>query len=264
MYTCPKCKKELILHNHTYICPENHSFDISSSGYVNLILGSKPLHGDNKLMISARRRFLQSGKYYIIIEALTKLLKNLTDTKTTVIDAGCGEGYYTSALKNALPSCDFYGFDVSKEAIILAAKSHKTVNFSVASVKNMPFPDNSAEVILSLFSPLCEEEFTRVLKPGGVLITVSPSPEHLFELKSQIYNTPYKNPPSTFIPKLLKKVNEFEISDEMVLENNNIISDLFTMTPYCYNTGKNGRKKVEKLEKLCTKIGFVFGVYQNI
>ncbi len=265
MYICPKCKSPLKKEEKRYICAQAHSFDIAGAGYVNLILGSKPFHGDNKNMVSARRRFLQSGKYSDIIDTLTNIIKNKAISPApVVIDAGCGEGYYTSALKNALPYADFYAFDVSKDAVIFASKSNKNIAFSVASVKNMPYPDQSADFILSLFSPLCEDEFYRILKPNGYLITVSPSPEHLFGLKAKIYDTPYKNPPSTFMPKLLKKTEEFTVSSGMTLNSNEEIVDLFTMTPYCYNTGKSGRDKLEFLESLTTDIGFVFGIYQKI
>ncbi len=264
MYICPKCKAPLIKEEQRYICSQSHSFDIAGAGYVNLILGSKSFHGDNKNMVSARRRFLQSGKYSVIIDTLADILKNkVLSSAPTVIDAGCGEGYYTSALKNALPYADFYAFDVSKDAVILASKASKNISFSVASVKNMPFCDQSADFIISLFSPLCEEEFYRILKPNGYLITVSPSPEHLFGLKEKIYDTPYKNPPSTFVPLLLKKTDEFTVKSSMKLNSKKEISDLFTMTPYCYNTGKAGRDKLELLEGLSTDIGFVFGLYQK-
>ncbi len=265
MYICPKCKAPLIKEAQRYICSQGHSFDIAGVGYVNLILGSKSFHGDNKNMVSARRRFLQSGKYSVIIDTLADILKSKALSHApTVIDAGCGEGYYTSALKSALPYADIYAFDVSKEAVVLASKASKNINFSVASVKNMPFCGQSADFIISLFSPLCEEEFYRILKPNGYLITVSPSPEHLFGLKEKIYDTPYKNPPSTFAPLLLEKTYEFTVNSIMTLESNEEIVDLFTMTPYCYNTGKSGREKLEFLESLTTDIGFVFGLYQKI
>ncbi len=265
MYICPKCKTPLKKEETRYICEQNHSFDISSAGYVNLILGSKPFHGDNKSMVLARRRFLQSGKYSVIIKTLADIIKNTTCTQApVVVDAGCGEGYYTSALKSALPYADIYAFDVSKDAVLFASKVSKNIEFSVASVKNIPYLDQSADFILSLFAPLCEEEFHRILKPNGYLITVSPSPMHLFGLKEKIYDTPYKNPPSTFQPMLLEKTKEFNVNSSMTLESNEEIIDLFTMTPYCYNTGKSGREKLEFLESLTTDIGFVFGMYRKI
>ncbi len=263
MYICPKCKESLLQHENRYICKENHSFDIASAGYVNLILGNKPFHGDNKAMVNARRRFLRGGKYSIIIDTLTKLIKDLSPEHKVIVDAGCGEGYYTSALKANIPKSEIYAFDVSKDAVILAAKADKSINYSVASVNNVPLCDSCSNIVLSLFAPLCEEEFNRVLKPGGILITVSPSPDHLFSLKSEIYETPYKNPPSTFLPAILTKADETTVSDTITLETNEEIMDLFTMTPYCYNTGKDGRDKVAKLQNLKTEIGFVFGIYKK-
>ncbi len=263
MYICPKCRSELVKNNSCFKCENNHSYDISKYGYVNLILGNKACHGDNKAMVEARRSFLQGGKYSIIIEKLSKMLSKLGTQAFTIVDAGCGEGYYTSALKNALPYADIYAFDVSKDAVTIASRACKSVHYSVASVNAIPIYDSSADVVLSLFAPLCEEEFHRVLKPNGILITVSPSPDHLFSLKAKIYDTPYKNPPSTFVPKLLCKTDESTVTDKIILESNNEISNLFTMTPYCYNTGKEGRERIKDLQSLETEIGFVFGVYKK-
>lgn len=268
MYICPKCSAKLTENGNTMLCDEGHCYDISSKGYVNLLLGNKRgVHGDNKEMITARREFLRLGHYSPIITNLTSIISKRATGSIKILDAGCGEGYYTNALKNSLSDvgidAEIYAIDVSKDAVMLAAKAYKNISFSVASVNALPFRNQGFDFVLSLFAPLCEEEFSRVLKPGGALITVSPSENHLFGLKAQVYDTPYKNPPSTFVAKILEKSDEFSKEWESKLNRQTDIQNLFKMTPYYYNTGPKGIEKACSLTELSTVIGFTFGVYHK-
>lgn len=274
MYICPKCEKKLIKYESAFKCENGHAYDISSKGYVNLLLGNKKsgTHGDNKEMIAARRRFLSLDHYSVIVDKLSEIVaffcKSNNITSPALLDAGCGEGYYSGKLLKRLCtggvlSPIFYAADVSKDAVGMAAKTYKSVDFSVASVNKLPFPDSAFDVVLSLFAPLSETEFDRVLKKGGMLITVSPSENHLFGLKSAVYETPYKNPPSTFVPKILEKIGEETVSERMHLSSNEAITDLFSMTPYYYNTGEKDKAKLKGLSELDTEIGFSFCIFRK-
>ena len=274
MYICPKCSDNLIKTGNTIRCASGHSYDISSSGYVNLLISNKRIgvHGDNKEMVLSRRRFLALGHYSSIIDKLSSIITEYCFENgiksPTVLDAGCGEGYYSgrlcASLSDALADSPiFYALDVSKDAVTKAAKSYKNVSFSVASVNKLPFANETFDVVLSLFAPLSESEFDRVLKKGGILITVSPSEDHLLGLKTVIYDTPYKNPPSTFVPVILKKLREDVTTGEMTLRTNESIMDLFSMTPYYYNTSDSDKKKLSGVCELKTEIGFVFGVFEK-
>ncbi len=272
MYICPKCSEKLTKNENSYKCVGGHSYDVSSSGYVNLLISRKKsgTHGDNKEMISARRRFLSLGHYTVIAEKLCEIIAEICKEKgikkPVVLDAGCGEGYYSGKIFEGLSvllsdSPIIYAADVSKDAVAKASKSYKSINFSVASVNKLPFAAESFDIVLSLFAPLSETEFNRVLKKGGLLITVSPSENHLFGLKNVIYEAPYKNPPSSFVPKLLKKAYDEIITGNMSLKTNESIMDLFSMTPYYYNTSDKDKEKLKTLCELETEIGFVFGVF---
>ncbi len=272
MYICPKCSEKLIKSENSLKCGEGHSYDVSKDGYVNLLISNKKsgAHGDNKEMISARRRFLSLGHYSLIVDKLCEIISDFCKENgintPTILDAGCGEGYYSGRIYENLSvrltdSPIIFAADVSKDAVAKAAKSYKAVNFSVASVNKLPFDTETFDVVLSLFAPLSEAEFERVLKRGGLLITVSPSENHLMGLKSVIYDTPYKNPPSTFVPTMLRKVNEEIITGEMTLKTNESVMDLFSMTPYYYNTSDSDKEKLKTVSELETEIGFVFGVF---
>ena len=95
MLICPKCKKE-----HCYRCPEGHSFDIARQGYVNLSLKQKKNQGDNRLMVLARSKFLEEEHY----DFMRQFVKDkLVDHNIhTLIDGGCGQGYYTKEFKQVV------------------------------------------------------------------------------------------------------------------------------------------------------------------
>lgn len=272
MYICPKCKLPLEKNKGAYKCAQNHSYDIASQGYVNLLLGNKSTskHGDNKIMINARRAFLSSGHYAPIITEVSKILSSLVKTDAPrILDAGCGEGYYTAGILDSLGvdhgiRAEIYGIDVSKEAVVKAAATYKKPHFSVSSVNALPFEDGAFDAVISLFAPLSENEFSRVLSKNGALITVSPSPRHLFGMKEIVYDTPYENPLSTFSPTLFRRSDEYVFESEMTLDSSEDILALFTMTPYCYNTGSVGRERIAAANSLTTEIGFVFGVYEKL
>ena len=148
MYICPKCSENLIKIGNTLKCASGHSYDISSSGYVNLLISNKStgVHGDNKEMIAARRRFLSLDHYSPIIYKLNDLITEYASQNGVkspiILDAGCGEGYYSGRVckglsKGLAVSPVFYAADVSKDAVTKAAKSYKIVNFSVV------FPEHS-------------------------------------------------------------------------------------------------------------------------
>lgn len=191
MYQCPLCHSLLTVSSKQYRCQQNHSFDIAKEGYVNLLpvqQKNSKAPGDNKAMIQARRDFLHAGWYQPLADAVLKILQPLGLQQ--LLDLGCGEGYYSGQIQQALPDCQLYGIDISKNAVRLAAKANKQIQFSVASAYKLPFVDNAFAGIVRIYAPSAADELSRVLKPGGYLLTVTPGPEHLFEVKQAVYAQP--------------------------------------------------------------------------
>jgi 23S rRNA (guanine745-N1)-methyltransferase len=190
MYRCPLCQQPLTLTDSQYRCPNHHSFDIAREGYVNLLpvqqKNSKD-PGDNKDMMTARRTFLTAGWYAALADAVAATLASLTPAK--VLDLGCGEGYYTALMQQALPNSQLYGVDISKSAIKFAAKANRKIKFSVASAYQLPFADGSFDAIVRIYAPSKAEELKRLLLQGGYLLTVTPGPRHLLEIKQAVYDT---------------------------------------------------------------------------
>lgn len=189
MYLCPLCQQPLLLSNKQYQCANRHSFDIAREGYVNLLpvqqKNSKD-PGDNKEMMLARRAFLQAGWYAPLAQAVSQALAELAPK--CVLDLGCGEGYYTTQLKQAVPDAAVYGVDISKSAIKFAAKAAASdINFSVASAYQLPFAADFFDAVVRIYAPSKPEELTRLVTSGGHLITVTPGPEHLLQIKQAVY-----------------------------------------------------------------------------
>lgn len=189
MYRCPLCQHPLALADRQYQCINRHSFDIAREGYVNLLpvqLKNSKDPGDNKEMMAARRAFLTAGWYAPLAEAVASWLTELKPE--ALLDLGCGEGYYTATIKNSLPTSDVYGVDISKSAIRFAAKAHSTIHFSVASAYQLPFADNSFDTIVRIYAPSKAGELQRLIRSGGHLLTVTPGPAHLIEIKQAVYD----------------------------------------------------------------------------
>ena len=104
MLCCPNCGQPLKKDGRTFCCPKRHSFDIAAAGYCNLLLSSRSGDkvGDDKQMVAARRRFLDRGYYQPLADAVCERVSSILSKPSVVIDAGCGEGYYTRQLAERL------------------------------------------------------------------------------------------------------------------------------------------------------------------
>jgi len=197
---CPICDGELNGQNGSLRCAQAHTFDVARAGYVNLLVLRKTpkILGDGKEMLRARHAFLQAGYYAPLSDAVNAMAgahwaeEPQNATRRCLVDAGCGTGYYLGRLHRHLheqhsstpPCC---GLDIAKEGVRLAAKQHKECVFVVADVnRRIPLPHASAQVLLNLFAPRHAAEFARIVAPGGLLLVVIPTPEHLIELRAQL------------------------------------------------------------------------------
>lgn len=271
IYICPVCGEKLDKSGKSYICPNNHTFDEARSGYVNLLLSKhmvKTGHGDNKLMVQARRNFLDKDYYKPLLDVLGKTVCRYLPHGGVLLDAGCGEGYYTSGVRASVAesgkSADFYGIDISKIAAEYAAKRCKDILFAVASVFHIPCEDCSCDVLMTLFAPYCGEEYHRVLKKGGVMIMAIPSVMHLWELKQAIYDSPYKNEVKPYELDGFMLARKQHISYRLALDSQEDIQNLFSMTPYYYRTGRCEQERLAALERLETQVDFELLTYRKV
>lgn len=269
IFICPVCGEKLEISGSSYICPKHHSFDKAKSGYVNLLLTKhmgKAVHGDNKFMIQARRSFLNKGYYEPLCTALCDAVCTYINGKS-ILDAGCGEGYYTAAMIEQLHqqniAADVYGIDISKSAVEYSSKRCKEAEMAVASVFHIPVADKSCEMLVTIFAPYCGEEFIRVLKDNGIMIMVIPSADHLWELKQAIYETPYKNEVKPYELEGFELIDKKRITYDMYIDNQKDIDALFSMTPYYYRTCREQQERVSQIGTIITKADFELLVYRK-
>lgn len=168
-------------------CAAGHSFDIASSGYVNLLpAGSAKNSGDTAAMVAARREFLAGGHYAGLADALADAAASaIGDSSATgcVVDVGAGTGYYLAAVLDRLPLMAGLALDLSKSALRTAARAHPRVAaIGCDAWRGLPVAEGGAALALSVFAPRDASELRRVLRDDGHLIVVTPAPDHLSEL----------------------------------------------------------------------------------
>lgn len=198
MFVCPICAGHLTLAGASLACPGGHTFDVAREGYVNLLTRSiRGEMGDTNEMLRARRAFLDRGFYAPLSDRLNALAvryrgEDMNAARQTVLDAGCGEGYYLGRLREALDArlgagqLAYTGVDIAKAAARMAAKRYPGIRFAAADVKrDIPLPDSSVELLLSVFAPRNPDEFARIVAPGGIVLIALPSSRHLIELRKR-------------------------------------------------------------------------------
>ena len=257
---CPVCHEPLTLEGSVYSCGNRHTFDRSRYHYVNLIRSGKKIHGDNAEMVKARTRFLQSGAYAPLKEELKKLV--LQAAPGTLLDSGCGEGYYTE-LCESLKDCQCFGVDLSKEALKQAGRQCPSVTFAAASIFTLPLPDQSLDLIWSCFAPLAWQENHRVLKDDGQVIVIGPGPHHLMGLKKVLYDDPYLNPEDPEENEYFDLVDKQTVTYTLECTSQQMIQDLFTMTPYYYKTSIKDKEKLNALDHCTTEVEFIIRTYKK-
>lgn len=263
---CPVCSRKLILSKNIYKCESNHCFDVSKYGVVNLSLNnksSKKRHGDDKMMVLARKIFLDSGYYEPIQKAVVTLCEKYCKKGGVLLDAGCGEGYYTSAVADAINADGVYGIDISKDALRWFKKRIADATPIVSSIFKMPIADESIDILINMFAPLPEKEFMRVLKKEGYMIRTFVLKNHLIELKQAVYDKAYYNNPEEMQVEGFSLIDSIKTERKIHVKGENI-KHLFCMTPYYYKTSESDQRKLEALTSLNTTLEVMTAIYKKL
>ena len=255
IFICPICRQQLVFNNHVYRCVNGHCFDISKEGYVNLLPANQQHSaspGDDKSMVNARTRFLSGGWYAPLRDELCKLAGKYLPQNGRLIDAGCGEGYYTDSLGRITVEKGgaAAGIDLSKAAVRRAAKRCPGLEIAVASIYHMPLAEKSVNLLVDCFAPLAADEFFRVLKPEGLFLYVIPDKNHLWEMKEILYERPYQNEHITEEYDGFRMIEEIPLEFRCKLETQEDIATLFHMTPYTWKTPKDGKDRLLEQQEL--------------
>lgn len=270
MFKCPLCVSPLKPNEKQLTCKNRHSFDIAKEGYVNLHVAQKKRSkqpGDNEEMIRSRQQFLNGDYYY---ELVTNLIDNIQQLclpdHSSLLDNGCGEGYYLEKIRQAYPSMPLAGIDISKIGIKLSAKRNLRADLAVASAYELPFFENRFTAAISIFSPFECSEIARVLKKNGYFIAVGPGPNHLKTLAECVYDK-HLSHQGNF--KALEHSSHFETIKKLVIKaRQNVpqkdLKALLTMTPYYWRTKPEQKDKLFRLPKLEVPLEFSIRIVKKI
>lgn len=270
LWRCPICHAALQLQERSFTCSNHHRFDQAKEGYVNLLRVNRKHSadpGDNKAMLESRRHFLQQGFYAPLAQALGDAIRQHFSADTanlTLLDAGCGEGYYLSQLAVQLGGGAYWGTDISRAAMRLAAKAYPNMQFAVASSFELPLADEAVDAVVRVFAPASAAEITRVLKTGGVYLWAYPGELHLFELRQRIYDEPKPHTVETLPPLVgMTEGVPLRVQYRITLPDAESIAALLAMTPYYWSASADKQAQCQTLQTLDLTVDFVISQWQK-
>jgi len=248
----------------TYTCQNQHSFDLAKEGYLNLLPvqhkhSKEP--GDSKQMMTARREFLEAGFY----EPMAKTVAMMINANRTVgqnmrlLDLGCGEGYYSRKIAsycNHHEQIALHGIDIAKFAIAAAAKKQPNARFIVASSNWLPYTDQYFDFVLRVFAPSDDDELKRVLKSSGHLLTVTPGPRHLWQLKEFIYAEVKEHASESLVPQGFERLTTQRISNK-ITPNPKQRMALLQMTPFAWRANESVQQSLSSVSELEIETDFI-------
>lgn len=263
IWVCPVCQLPLVQSERQWRCGNGHSFDIAKEGYTNLLLANQKRSsdpGDTKEMMASRRAFLSAGHYQPLADKLTELLGKHLSPNACLLDSGCGESYYLQQLFQHRNDLNFFGIDISRDAVKLASRQFKAGSFAVASSFHLPVLSSSADAVLRIFAPGDAGQVRRVLKSEGIFVVVSPGPRHLFALKQMIYKEALEHtlPDQAEGFRLLE---EHRVNYPLEVKGEEAVKQLLSMTPFYWKGDRTAKAKLDKTDVLCTDVDFLIRVY---
>ncbi len=176
---CPACRAHLFRSGDDFGCANGHRLNVNRKGCLNVLSSQADSCYDGALFAS-RRRVFEAGCYDGVIEAIDDLLP---DIPHTLLDAGCGDGWYLNALLSRHESWCGAGVDISRDAVFQATNHPCTAFWCVGDLRRLPFADGSFTAVLDVLTPANYGEFGRVLQPDGLLIKVYPGEKYLQEIR---------------------------------------------------------------------------------
>lgn len=259
---CPVCGAGLMIRAADAVCPNSHTFDRARNGYLNLLLSNKKqsaIAGDSPGMMRSRRTFLQGGFYDRISAAAdAAVIEALAGrAESHVADLGCGEGFFTARLHNALgaavPAHTCYGVDISRPGIKMATSYDRDISWIVASLHRTPFLSRSLDVVLIMFAPIDPADVRRIVRDTGALVTVTPGPDHLDALRAAIYTSVRPHPVAPALmagDTLFTQATSTRVRYPIVVDTGEQVMNLLTMTPYYWNISRATCARIDALSRL--------------
>ena len=240
---CPICGSRLCAAERALRCPQRHTFDLARQGYVSLLTGTRATSGDDSAMVAARARFLRSGCFERVRQAVAERAAAAAPERGIAVDVGCGTGHYLAGLLDRLPGFWGLGLDSSAPALRMAARVHDRAAAASWDVfRPFPLATAAADLILDVFAPRNPEEFRRILRPDGRLLVARPTDRHLAELRRYVPSMVAVDPAkeqrlhqalSPFFASVATELVEYSVS-----LSGQQTQDLLDMTPTARHPGR--------------------------
>ena len=182
LFRCPLCHGRLAAGETSLRCEGGHDFALSKKGYADFCPSARAGAYDDALFDS-RSRFIAGGFYGELIERL-KVLLDTYAPEGPILDAGCGEGSFLKALVPEPATRPCIGLDLSRPGIQRAARGGGGWLWAVGDLSRLPLQTSSMAAIVNILSPANYPEFSRVLRPGSVVLKVVPGERYLCEVRA--------------------------------------------------------------------------------
>ncbi|NRA56221.1 MAG: 23S rRNA (guanine(745)-N(1))-methyltransferase [Gammaproteobacteria bacterium] len=271
-FNCPLCSNPLQSNPDTrgLSCSNNHQFDRAKQGYFNLLpvqhkKSKQP--GDSKEMITARHDFLAGNHYQPLAEKISQVInqqvENHPANSFTMLDLGCGEGYYSRIIKQQIPTIEQYGIDISKAAVISAAKADKTAHYAVASSDKLPLVNDCIDLVLKVYAPSNDDELQRVVTDNGLLLIITPAPRHLWQLREFIYQDVRAHDTQDSQFAGFKLLESQQLSYNICPTGEHRIA-LLQMTPFAWRANEQVTADIAAADGLEIELDFIINLYQRI
>ena len=186
---CPHCSAPIKIEDGIAKCDAGHSFDIARQGYVNFLTKQTFIkNADTAAMVDARQKMHTRPFFQDLAQQLADICGGLCRgvSQPIIVEPGGGTGFYAHVVSQTVSNALAVSFDISVQAAKVCARQSDRVAAVVADVwQQWPIADDSADVVLSVFSPRNFVETERVLKADAVLIVVTPEENHLVEMRNR-------------------------------------------------------------------------------
>lgn len=135
-------------------------------------------------------------------------LDGLSPKPSTVLDLGCGTGYFSAALRRRYPDARYIGLDLAQGMVEYArTRCSEEALWLVGDAEALPLATSSVDLVFSsLAVQWCHRprhlfaELARVLRPGGCCVFTSLGPDTLCELRSSWAAVDKHQHVNTFLP----------------------------------------------------------------
>jgi len=262
-------------------CASGHTYDLARQGYLNVLpVQFKPSRapGDSREMVAARSAVLETGLFEPLAAELvnvcreSSLLAHPQAEPALIIDAGCGDGYYSHYLLSRLAEDGaetpvlFLGADISRPAILAASKRSHEIGWVVANNTQLPVLAGRADCILSVFGFEAWNAWATLQNPQQLVVTVDAGPNHLLELRQILYERVQRHvePVAPEIDAGYQMLERRPLRWTHEVNDSTLSLNLIAMTPHIHRATPSAIRSLQMTPATEVTFDVVIRIYRRI